>query len=72
MLSLSVCLVLYCLLASTSEARDGNNTRQTDKQSINCKGGAKYEKFIMALFNKMDSKREVKFTSSGLKLTSPA
>ena len=38
MLCLSVCLVLYCLLASTSETRDGNkcnNTRQTDKHSIN-------------------------------------
>ena len=30
------------------------------------------KKFIMALFKKIDSKREVKFTSSAWKLTSPA
>ena len=31
-----------------------------------------FEKFIMALFNKIDSKREVKFTSSAWKHISPA
>ena len=48
---------LSCLLLPT--CHPGNN-------------GNNIEKFIMALLNKMDSRREVKFTSSAWKLTSSA